>query len=72
MIMKILITVFVVMGVIGLWGHLGVTLICILMLALMRHAEKVFAAQDAEYARNHPPTPAPTEDLLCFMSCNEM
>lgn len=72
MIMKVLKFVFIMMAVGGLWGHLGVTLLCLPMLALMRHAERVFAEQDAEYARNNPPTPAPTEDLLGFSSCNAL
>jgi hypothetical protein len=55
--MRTLSLVFLCMASAGLWGHLEVTLFAIAMLALMRHAEKVFAKQDEEYARLHPPKP---------------
>ena len=70
--MKILSLVYVGFAIAGLWGHLEVTLICIAMLALMRHAHKVFARQDEEYARARPPTQAPSEAVLEEHTCSFM
>jgi hypothetical protein len=58
--MKILSLVFAGFAVAGFWGHLEVTLFSILMLVLLRVGSRVFARQDAEYARTHPPKPACT------------
>jgi hypothetical protein len=68
--MKILSLVFAGFAVAGLWGHLEVTLIAIGMLGLTRSAEKVFARQEEEYAKAHPPMPTedtPEEHTASFM-----
>ena len=68
---KSLALVFVSICIAGiLAGKLAVTLLALPMLLVLWYASKLFAQQDEEYARLHPPCPTPSEVALEDSSCS--